>query len=405
MTPQQRVSTSWMHTRAPLRAALALAAIFALVVVPTQSARAQTFTVLYDFTGGNDGSNPYAGLILDPAGNLYGTTQYGGTYHEGTVFELDTTGQETVLQSFNRGQGMIPRAGVIRDSAGNLYGAASEGGGKGCGGTGCGTVFKLTNRGKLAVLHYFDVPPDGNNPWAGLVRDSAGNLYGTTVFDSTSGNGTVFKVDKFGKETLLYTFNAQKSGKYPYGSLVRDPSGDLYGTTSAGGIYSKGDCSLGCGTVFKLTPAGKYTALHRFAGGADGSKPLDGLVCDSAGNLYGTTELGGTSDQGTIFKVSKTGTETVLYSFTGGADGANPRAALLRDTAGNLYGVAAYGGKGGGTVFKLTSAGDFTVLHTFSGPDGSEPFGGLATDSAGNLYGTTEAGGTLSFGTVFKITP
>jgi uncharacterized repeat protein (TIGR03803 family) len=377
----------------------------ALLVATTPSAQAQTFTVLYNFTGGKDGGNPYAGLILDPAGNLYGTTQDGGTYHEGTVFEVDTTGRETVLHSFNRGQGMIPRAGVIRDLAGNLYGTASEGGGKGCGGTGCGTVFKLTNHGKFAVLHYFNAFPDGNNPWAGLVRDSWGNLYGTTLFDNTSDNGTVFKVDKAGKETLLYTFNGQKSGKNPYAGLVRDPSGNLYGTTSAGGFYATGDCSLGCGTVFKLTPGGNYTVLYRFTGGSDGYKPLAGLVRDSAGNLYGTTELGGTSGQGTIFEVSKTGAETVLYSFTGGADGANPRAALVRDSAGNLYGAAAYGGDGGGTIFKLGSARNFTVLHTFTGgADGANPFGGLAVDAAGNLYGTAETGGTSSFGTVFKIT-
>jgi len=322
----------------------------------------------------------------------------------GTIFEVDTTGTEKVLHSFKRVQGMIPRASLVRDSAGNLYGTASEGGTKGCNGQGCGTVFKL-NHGKLIVLHYFDAFPDGNSPWAGLVRDWTGNLYGTTLFDSTSGNGTVFKVDKSGKETLLFTFNADKSGKNPYSGLVRDSAGNLYGTTSAGGFYDTGDCSLGCGTVFKLTPSGNYTVLHRFRGGSDGYKALAGLIRDSAGNLYGTTELGGTSHQGTVFEVSKTGTETVLYSFTGGADGANPRAALVRDSAGNLYGAAPYGGDGGGTIFKLGSARNFTVLHTFTGADGANPFGGLAMDAGGNLYGTAETGGTSSFGTVFKITP
>lgn len=406
MTPQQRVSISWIRMRAALSTAVALATVLGLVVIPPPSAQAQTFTALYDFTGGADGGNPYAGLILDAAGNLYGTTQYGGTFHGGTAFEVDTTGRETVLHSFNRKQGMIPRASLIRDLAGNLYGTASEGGGAGCGGTGCGTVFKLTNHGKLAVLHYFNAFPDGNNPWAGLVRDSWGNLYGTTVFDSTSDNGTVFKVDKSGKETVLYTFNALKSGKNPYAGLVRDSKGNLYGTTSAGGFYGKA-CSLGCGTVFELDPTGKYTVLHQFTAGSDGDKPLAGLVRDPAGNLYGTTELGGTSGQGTIFKLSKAGKETVLYSFTGGTDGGNPRAALVRDEAGNLYGAAAYGGGNNptGTVFKLDSAGTYTVLHTFNGTDGAQPFGGLAIDATGNLYGTTEAGGASGFGTVFKLTP
>jgi uncharacterized repeat protein (TIGR03803 family) len=386
--------------------ALALAIItLVLGIFTTQSARAQTFTVLYGFTGGKDGNNPYAGPILDAAGKLYGTTQYGGTFGQGTVFEVDTTGAKKVLHSFKRAQGAVSRGSLTRDSAGNLYGTASEGGANGCDGQGCGTVFKLS-RGKLTVLHYFIAYQDGTSPWAGLVRDSSGNLYGTTLFDSPSGNGTVFKINKSGKETLLYTFNAEKSGRYPYGSLIRDPAGNLYGTTSAGGFYGTGDCSLGCGTVFKLTPAGKYTVLYQFSGGPDGYKPLDGLVRDSAGNLYGTTELGGTSEQGTIFKVTKTGAETVLYSFTGGADGAYPRASLVRDSAANLYGAAAYGGDGGGTIFKMGSTGSFTVLHTFAGAaDGANPFGGLAMDAAGNLYGTAETGGTSGFGTVFKITP
>ena len=205
---------------------------------------------------------------------------------------------------------------------------------------------------------------------------------------------------KTGKETVLYSFTNGLDGGYPFGGLVRDSSGNLYGTTYSGGASS-------VGTVFKVTKTGTETVLHSFAGGADGEYPYASLVRDSSGNLYGTTSEGGASNVGTAFKVTPTGHETVLYSFAGGTDGANPFAGLVRDRKGNLYGTTEAGDSSGvGTVFKLTATGQETVLHTFTGgtTDGANPFGGLVRDAAGNLYGTTFVGGAFGHGAVYEIT-
>jgi uncharacterized repeat protein (TIGR03803 family) len=199
------------------------------------------------------------------------------------------------------------------------------------------------------VLHSFAPdPPRGSNPWAGVIRDEEGNLYGTTPSGGAWGAGVVYKVDTAGHATVLYHFRGQADGDMPYGGLLRDPAGNLYGTTQAGGItadvcYFLGYWS-GCGVVFKVDPAGNETVLYTFTGGADGAGPQAGVVADAAGNLYGTTQYGGASGYGTVYKLNTAGQETVLYSFTGGADGSEPEADVILDPAGNIYGTTPIGG-------------------------------------------------------------
>jgi len=311
-------------------------------------------TVLYSFAGGSDGANPHASLVRDTAGNLYGTTVYGGLNGCaggcGTVFKVDKTRKETVLYEFIGGpDGAHPYAGLLRDSAGNLYGATTQGGA-----LGLGVVFKVDTTGNQTVLHSFaGGPADGESPFAGLIRDAAGNLYGTTQNGGHSNFGTVFMLDTTGKETVLYSFSGGADGGYPYyGHLIRDAAGNLYGATFEGGSKA---CPAGCGVVFRLDKTGKETVLYSFTGGtSDGQFPFAGLVADAAGNLYGTTYLGGAFGSGTLFKLDKNGNETVLVSLAFSTDGAYPYAGLIRDSAGSLYGTTETGGSAfAGTVFKL----------------------------------------------------
>ena len=324
-------------------------------------------TVLYSFRAYPDAAHPEAVLIRDAAGDLFGTTTYyGGAYLWGAVFKVTKTSKETVLYSFTGGtDGGYPTGGVTRDAAGNLYGTTVDGGeGSDCY-YGCGTVFKLDVTGKENVLYSFTAGTDGTSPAAGLVQDSAGDVYGTTYYGGNatcnkggnSGCGTVFKVTQSGKETPLYIFTGRTDGAYPYADLLMDAKGDLFGTTSEGGDLN---CTppYGCGTVFKLTKAGKLTVLHRFTGKADGAVPNGGLIRDAAGNLYGASGGG----NGQVFKLTPIGKLTVLRRFTGGADGAGPNGGLVRDEAGILYGTTMGGGDlncsvneiiGCGGVFKL----------------------------------------------------
>jgi uncharacterized repeat protein (TIGR03803 family) len=382
----------------------------------TFSARAQTLTVLYAFTGGIDGGTPYAGVIRDGAGNLYGTTEAGGTSGCGgggcgTVFKIDTNGKESVLYTFTGGaDGGNPYYGsLLQDAKGNLYGTTLQGG------IAYGVLYKVTPAREETVVHNFpSSPEDGDSPVAGLIHDAQGNAYGTTEAGGTSsgcqgvGCGTVYKVDHTGKETVLYSFTGQPDGAVPVSSLILDKAGNLYGATQEGGTN-------GYGTVFKLDPNGQETILHNFAGyPSDGLSPSGGLILDGAGNLYGTTFLGGTTYQGIIFEIIKNGGESVLYNFAGGpSDGAFPTGNLLLDKQGNLYGITTSGGTlENGVVFKFNRSGE-TVLHNFVfTTEGSTPRGGLIRDSAGNLYGTTSQGGPsqpacdgLGCGTVFKLTP
>jgi uncharacterized repeat protein (TIGR03803 family) len=392
---------------APRRATIPhLAAALAVLLVPLiaacHPATAQTFTTLYVFTGGADGGRPsFGGLIRDAAGNLYGTAEIGGAFGFGTVFEVNTTGNEIVLYSFTGtgGDGAYPIGGLVLDSQGNLFGTTFEGGAYGY-----GAVFKLDSAGTETVLYSFTgAGEDGAYPGAGLLRNAAGTLYGTTTEGGgSSDGGTVFKLDATGAETILYSFTGGKDGGFPsYGPLIQDAAGNLYGTTVAGG-------ASGNGTVFKLNKTGQETVLHSFSGGAKGGHPLAGLTRDVKGNLYGTTGLGGASGRGTVFRLNKTGQETVLYFFSG-LDGASPAGNVIRDATGNLYGTTEGGGADNfGTVFELSKTGKETVLHSFSlGTDGGLPCAGLVRDAAGNLYGTTPVGGFIgySYGIVFKIAP
>ena len=268
-------------------------------------------------------------------------------------------------------------------------------------------MFKLDKTGKETVLYSFAGGSDGENPVAGLVWDAKGNLYGITSLGGASGYGTVFKLDKAGKETVLHSFTGPAGdGAEPMAGLTRDAKGNLYGTTVYGGSGTCKNGGLdGCGTVFKLDKTSKETVLYSFPGTeSDGTYPDAGLVPDAAGNLYDTTFGGGASGAGTVFKLDKTGKETVLYSFDG-ADGANPVAGLVWDAKGNLYGTTYNGASGYGTVFKLEKTGKETVLHSFVGTDGAHPYAGLVRDAKGKLYGTTYLGGSSDRGTVWKLTP
>ena len=333
----------------------------------------------------------------------------------------------TVLYAFGGGNdGAYPAAGVVEDKAGNLFGTTGLGGGNYCSpNPGCGTVFKLAPDGTETVLHAFTAGKDGAFP-AGLIEDRAGNLYGTTnsgggAYCDNLGCGTVFKVTPDGTETVLYSFAGGNDGEFPFGGLVLDEAGNIYGTTQDGGeAHCDGNS---CGTVYKVAPNGTETVLYIFRGGNDGYLPVSGLIRDKAGNLYGATMFGGQraagcdNGCGTVFKLAPDGTETVLYAFNGGSDGAFPTGGPMKGNAGDLYGATGYGGgtgcggEGCGTVFKLAPDGKETVLHAFaSGNDGAAPDAGLIQDKAGNLYGTTYSGGAgctfiYGCGTIFKLAP
>lgn len=357
-------------------------------------------TVLYTFcaqTNCADGAEPFSGLIFDEKGNLYGTTSQGGVSGGcgccgcGVVFKLTPKGKYTVLHTFcgeaNCADGKYPHAALVFDRKGNLYGTTVAGGSSGCADNGCGVVFKLTSKGKYAVLHTFCEQggkcSDGVNPHAGLVLDQRGNLYGTTSGGGSefSGAGVVFKITPESKETVLYSFCSQSNcadGEDPQTGLVFDGKGNLYGTTLYGGAYDYcGEFGIGCGVVFKLTPKGKETVLYSFCaqGGycADGAEPYGGLIFDQKGNLYGT-------------------------AITGGAHNGNY----------NCYVDSVFGC---GVLFKLTPKGKYAALYNFCAQsgcaDGAEPYGGLVFDREGNLYGTTVEGGSGSdnSGVVFKLTP
>jgi uncharacterized repeat protein (TIGR03803 family) len=388
------------------------------------------------FCRDTDGADPLASLSFDETGNLYGTAGYGGDYGDGVVFELrhGTNGHWTkrVLHSFNQAakDGSHPRAGVIVDAAGNVYGTTSNGGPYSCGADGCGVVFELTQGSNGTwtekVLHSFKYDGNGYSPVAGLVLDAAGNLYGTTQSGGGSGCGgfgcgIVFQLARNAngnwRENVLYSFAGGSDGANPDGGVILDASGNLYGTTSYGGVY-------GVGTVFQLTARknGKWAekVLHSFdPNNNDGLVPEAGLTFDMAGNLYGTTVVGGTYDLGTVYQLtpgSHGGWKgKVLHSFAGG-NGAEPYGGLIFDATGNLYGTTFYGGMfcgvdgGCGTVFRLTPGvrGHWSekVLHSFgNGTDGALPDDGLVLDRAGHLYGTTWGGGSCNYGTVFEIMP
>jgi len=414
-------------------------AILALIVLAAGTGVAQQYaqhySVLHSFGAGSDGVNPYGGLIMDSNGNLYGVTEIGGIHGSGTVFELspkDGWWTERVIHSFGNGyDAKVPEAPLSMDRSGNLYGTTIYGGTHSCfeGMYTCGAVFELSpmegGGWTEKVLHNFNNNgSDGHDPQAGFLIDAAGNLYGTTAhggihcYDGDEGCGTAFEMSpREGggwTETVLHNFGRPSDGYYPCAGLVMDAAGNLYGTTSWGGIH--GETS---GTIFELSPreggAWAETVLHNFGNGHDGTLPHAGLIFDAAGNLYGTTYLGGLYGDGTVFELSPLQgggwTESVLHSFGSGTDGMEPLGSLILDSSGNLYGTTAYGGAhNGGIIFELSpqQGGGWSesILHHFGkDADGVNPSGSLISDSSGNLYGTTQSGGIHNGGTIFLVTP
>jgi uncharacterized repeat protein (TIGR03803 family) len=414
----QRIGSSYLPRSIGVLITVAFFAFF----LESRQVNAQIL-ILNTFTGPN-GSGPNGTLIADSSGNLYGTTVNGGVHGFGTVFELPVSGEEQVLYSFEGGaDGANPSGILVRDNVGDLYGTTSYGGSFGglcVSPLGCGVVFEVNPKGKERVLYAFTGGSDGSNPESGLILDAAGNFYGTTTLGGNftgqcaGGCGVVFKLQHSGIETVLYSFNGPPDGDVPYAGLVRDMAGNLYGTTQDGGSISS--CFY-CGTVFKLDALGNETVLYSFSGAADGGQPAHGaLILDQSGNLYGTTMFGGddTCESlygcGVIFELDSSGDETVLHTFTGSIDGAYPTGGLIRDAKGNIYGTSLEGGGGNnnsGTVFKLDSGGTLNVLHQLVGTDGSNPAVALLPYK-GYLYGTTLGGGGAlgeDDGVVFRLLP
>jgi uncharacterized repeat protein (TIGR03803 family) len=380
-------------------------------------AAAQTEKILHSFGEGADGFYPRAALISDGLGNLYSTTLGGGAYGAGTVFELIPKSggwSEKILHSFGTndkdGQGSL--SGLIFDARGNLYGTTAAGGAYGM-----GTVFELSRMcggWQEKILYSFKSNGnDGNNPYAGLLVDASGNLYGTTQLGGAYDSGTVFELTPNSggwSEKILHTFGNGIDGQNPYDALIFDGAGNLYGTTLAGGRYN-------WGTVFELEPKpdGWAEKILYYFTGTNGGYSYAGLVFDTAGNLYGTTGVGGSFGGGTAFELTHESTgwiEKTLHNFN--SDG-QPLDGLILDAAGNIYGTTVNGGPfQGGSVFELapTERGTWTetILYNFNGTDGGAPSAPLISDTSGNLYGTTIYGGAYANcgdgfcgGTVFEI--
>jgi uncharacterized repeat protein (TIGR03803 family) len=405
--------TSWQKC-------LAIPVLSALMAI---ASAAQTLTTLARFNG-VDGSDPYFAPLLQGAdGNFYGTTAYGGAncspYGCGTVFKITAKGVLTTLYSFCTqsycSDGNYPYSGLIQATDGNFYGTTSQGGPSGHG----GTIFKITPAGKLTTLYSFCTQTDctdGAYVPGGLMQGADGNFYGTTfsggIPDSQyclGGCGTIFKITPQGKLTTLHSFAGYPTeGSAPNAGLMQATNGNFYGTTTSGGAFDGG-------TVFEITPRGTLTTLHSFGSSAtDGVAPYASLVLGRDGDLYGTTSAGGSGSDGTVFKITRTGTLTTLYSFcsqTGCTDGAQPEANLTLGTDGNLYGTASRGGAyGEGLIFNVTSGGTISTLYNFcSGgypacPDGLSPYSGLLQATSGNfLGGTISGGGAFGAGTIFSF--
>ena len=408
----------------PALPAFALAMLGLLILTAPAQAQAQTYAVLHNFTGGSDGARPQATLAIDRTGNLYGTAPQLGALGYGTVFKLTRYGANFIFNPLYNFQGQYdggaPIGPVTIAADGTLYGTTIEGGyfgGAYCSNGGCGTVFRLTPPPTTppspftpwheTVLYAFQAGSDGMGPYSPqLIFDQAGNLYGTT-FQGGNDFGVVFEMTPYGggwTESVLYNgFAPGFPGENPISGVVMDSAGNLYGTTSIGGAG-------GDGVVYELSPT-QYgwveTLLHSFDNGADGGLPYGGLVMDSAGNLYGATQTG--SHGAVVYELSPSNggwSFQVLYHF---ASGVGPNAALTLDAAGNLYGTTEdVGAHGAGMVFRLTNANGvwtLTDLHDFSGSSGSYSYGGVTLDPSGNLYGTTADGGSNGWGVVWKITP
>jgi uncharacterized repeat protein (TIGR03803 family) len=379
-------------------------------MLSTPLAAAQTFSVVFTFSDTSQGLAPQGPLLTDAAGNLYGTAGLGGASNYGTVYKVDPSRTLTVLHSFPTGtfDGYYPIGGLVLDKRGtHVYGVTYRGGNhsKLCNSVGCGIIFRVTPTGEEQEVYHFGGQNGlfGIRPQFGLIADPDGAFYGTATFGGSNGTGVVFRLSKW-TYTVLHSFGPEfgtGDGAFPQGPLLQDSAGNIYGTTGYGGQF-------GWGTVFKIDTAGNETVLYSFTGGADGIQPQFNLARDSAGSLYGTTvssqDLNG---GGTIFKLDTSGNLTVLYTFP---DAGTRSYGMVRDAAGNIYGTSSPLSLSYGTLFKLDTSGNMKVLHTFTGgADGGYP-GPLGMDAAGNIYGPTYQGGdfncsSIGCGVIFKLTP
>ena len=397
---------------------LVIPAAVALLATATWAA-ASTTTLIYSFAGGSAGAYTDTELVMDRAGNLYGTSVQEGKFGAGTVFRVTPAGVHTVLYNFRGGaDGGEPYKGVTLDAQGNLYGTAVTGGGGSCEG-GCGVVFKVTNSGgtwSQSVIHTF-TGRDGSGPGSPVAFDRHGNLYGTTPTGGALGQGVIYQMKPDGsggwKFAVIHTFTGGADGAGgSAGRLLVGHDGRIYGVCTTGGAN-------GLGNVYEIFPAdGKwqFMALYAFQSYPDGAFPYGGLVFDKAGYLYGTTYYAGENGFGTVYTLrpeNGTWTETVLYSFQGFADGDSPIGTMVEDAAGNLYGTTSDGGAAScncGTIFKMTRGtnGEWTesVAYRFPGaPRTAFAYNGMVRDSAGNFYGATVHGGNTDDGAIYKFTP
>ena len=360
------------------------------------------FATLHAFAGtaGSEGANPQCGLVRAGDGNFYGTTLYGGAglSNLGTVFKMDPSGTVTTLRSFSGSDGDLPYGGLVLATDGKFYGTTS-GGGSG----GAGTIFRIDSAGgSFLTLHPFVPGTDGGDIRAPLIQASDGKLYGTAYGGGANGSGTVFRADTGGSFLKLHDFTASEGGAV-WAPVAQGGDGKLYGTTEIGGTSTQ--CNgFSCGTAYRIDTGGtNFATLHSFDK-TDGSLPYGGLVPAADGNFYGVTTAGGAADGGTAFKMTPAGAVTTLHSFGGTGSGNEPEAAVMQASDGNFYGTTYRGGTSNqGTIFKLDGAGNYTLLHSFTGADGANPQGALVQASDGKLYGTTVSGGTPGNGTVFRI--
>lgn len=407
---------SWRVSLSASRS-LGICAVFALMA--TAAWAASTTKLIYSFAGSADGEYTDTELVMDSAGNLYGTSVQGGTFGGGTVFQVTPAGVHTVLYNFmGAADGGEPYKGVTLDAHGNLFGTAVTGGGGSCEG-GCGVVFMLANSGggwNFSVIHTF-TGSDGSGPGSPVSIDKNGNVYGTTPTGGANGMGTVYKLRPNGTGgwgmRVIHTFTGgADGGGGSAGRLLIDAGGNLYGACTVGGVN-------GFGTVFKMSSVQgqwQFATLYAFTDSPDGALPYGGLVFDKLGNLYGTTYYAGANDLGTVYKLTHSNgawTESVLYSFKGGTDGASPISSLAADPAGNFYGTTSDGGAAAcscGVIFKITrgATGKWTesVVYRFPGsPNPGFAYNGMVGDSAGNFYGATVHGGSGNDGAIYKFTP
>jgi uncharacterized repeat protein (TIGR03803 family) len=384
-------------TLAPARV-MAMCAILTLnlpISASVARARSSAFSVLYSFADTSGGAMPHDNLLADGAGNLYGVAAKGGNSNNGTSFKLSRDGQATILYSFSGGSdGGMPIGPLITDGDGNLYGTTQFGGVNNG-----GTVFKLTPNGTESVLYAFtDQYNHGIGPTSGVIADHSGNFYGEAGYGGQYDEGVVYKLSADGSESIVFSFLGGPDGSSPAGGLIMDAQGNLYGVTPENGAND-------VGTIFKLTPDGVITILYVFDFGDGGYTPGGPLIADESGNLYGTAIYGGGANAGTVFELTSAGNFVVLHTFIGGRDGRNPTTPVIRDAKGNLYGTTFGGGANdGGVVYELSPNGSERVLHAFS--KGSHPKSGLIFDRAvqGNsLFGTSVLATSDIGGVVFAI--